>query len=127
MASAVLDASAVLALLRQEPGSERVAEVIPEALISTVNVCEVIAKLVERGATPGQAEEIVKSLPCEPVDFTLVHAFQAGVMRAETKSAGLSLGDRACLSLAMQEKLPAITADRRWLETNLSVDIQTIR
>jgi PIN domain nuclease of toxin-antitoxin system len=45
----VLDASAVLALLKQETGSEQVATYIPQAAISSVNYSEVVAKLADAG------------------------------------------------------------------------------
>ncbi len=60
MSDPVLDASAVLALLNQEPGHEQVLAVLPAASIGTVNLTEVISKLCERGVPPGAALEAVQ-------------------------------------------------------------------
>lgn len=122
-----MDASAILALLRKEEGSEFVAQMIGESIVSTVNFSEVVAKLVERLVPPDDAEDIVRLLPCLPVEFSLAHAAIAGKLRAQTRASGLSLGDRACLALAQHQGLAAITADRRWLDVGLDIDIRVIR
>lgn len=127
MAEAVLDASAILALIRQEPGAETVADVIGKCIASTVNGCEAVAKLVERGVPPETAEDIVFSLPFEMVDFDRRLAAAAGRMWLRGSEAGLSLGDRACLALAEATRLPAITADKQWRHFRSTVEIRYIR
>lgn len=122
-----MDASAILALLRKEEGSEVVAQMISESIVSTVIFSEVVAKLVERLVPPDDAEDIVRLLPCQPVAFSLTHAALAGKLRGQTRAAGLSLGDRACLALAQHQGLAAITADHRWLDAGLDIDIRVIR
>jgi PIN domain nuclease of toxin-antitoxin system len=114
MSDAVLDASAVLALLRAEPGADKVAAALPGALLSTVNLAEIVSKLCERGMSAAQARYAVEALGVEIIDFDTTQACLAGDLRKSTKSAGLSLGDRACLALSRHRNLPALTADSAW-------------
>ncbi|MDE0060772.1 MAG: type II toxin-antitoxin system VapC family toxin [Defluviicoccus sp.] len=127
MAEAVLDASAVLALLHGEPGGETVRSVLPHSVISTVNLSEVIAELVENGIDGAMAVRLTEAQPFRPMDHTLNLARIAGTLRAETRSAGLSLGDRACLALALDLGLPVFTADRAWRELPLDIEVRSIR
>jgi ribonuclease VapC len=127
MASAVLDASAVLAHIGGEQGSSAVAQVAAEALISAVNLADVYSKLVERGLTADQADAIIYRYGFEIVPFDEELARQTGVLRSATRKLGLSLGDRACLALAQRENLPAFTADKTWAKLNLGIDIKVVR
>lgn len=110
----VLDSSAVLALIFNEPGAETVKSTLPDALLSTVNLAEVITKLVEKGLPANVARAAVEAIGAEIVDFETEQAYLTGELRAVTRSAGLSIGDRACLALARQRNAPALTADRAW-------------
>lgn len=116
MSDAVLDSSAVLALLLAEDGAAIVTEALPGALFSTVNLAEVVAKLVERGMPSGEAREAMAATGVEFVDFDADQACLSGELRAATRSHGLSLGDRACLALARVRGLPAVTADAAWAQ-----------
>jgi ribonuclease VapC len=127
MASAILDSSAVLAVLNAEPGAEVVAPLLADALISTVNYSEVIAKLVERGGTGAEALAALRSIALVTADFDLGLARRTGTLRTETMRRGLSLGDRACLALAEREMLPAVTADRSWIGAAANINIRLIR
>jgi PIN domain nuclease of toxin-antitoxin system len=127
MASAVLDASAVLAHIRAEQGSDPVADIAADALMSTVNLAEVFSKLVERGLTVEQADAIVLRYGIEIVPFDEELARRAGALRPATRTLGLSLGDRACLALAQRESLPAITTDRNWTKLALGIEIRVAR
>ena len=127
MPDAVLDASAVLALLHREPGGETVRPVLPDCAISTVNLSEVIAKLVENGTEAAAAVRLTEAQPFQPVDHTLALAQLTGTLRAATRHAGLSLGDRACLALALALDLPVFTTDRAWRDLPLDVDVRLIR
>jgi ribonuclease VapC len=118
MSDAVLDSSAVLALLLAEPGADVVRTALPGAFISTVNFAEIVSKLCERGMPADQARTAVETIGIDVVAFDIEQALVTGDLRNRTRSAGLSLGDRACLALASQRKLPAITADTAW--TSLS-------
>lgn len=127
MNSAVLDASAILALLNQEPGADVVAAVIGRSLVSAVNVSEVLAKMVDNGGTGDQAMQVIAALPCSVVAFDEALAHAAGRLRAATRSSGLSLGDRACLALAEATGLPALTTDRAWSRLSLGIVVRLIR
>ena len=127
MASAVLDSSAVLAVLNGEPGVDKIAEVLTDALLSTVNYAEVVAKLVERGTSLVEAKTALQSIALTTVDFDIALAQRTGELRAETRKRGLSLGDRACLSLAEREGVPAVTADGSWVGAISGVEIQLFR
>ena len=117
----VLDASALLCLLNDEGCADRVEAALGDAVISTVNFSEVVATIVERGGTAELAAAMLDPLHLEIVDFDRSQAVSAGELRAATRSAGLSFGDRACLALARSRRQTVLTADRAW--TNLAVDL----
>lgn len=114
-----LDASALIGLLRGEPGADRVEAVLSDAVISSVNYSEVVAKIVERGGTAELAASILDPLYLDVVEFDRPQAVEAGRLRALTRRAGLSLGDRACLALAATRGVTVLTADRAWAELAL--------
>jgi PIN domain nuclease of toxin-antitoxin system len=123
----VLDSSAILAHLNGEPGAERVAEHLGDALISAVNLAEIVTKLVERGASLALIRPALSRYGLAVVPFDEDLAERSGALRAKTKAFGLSLGDRACLALADRSKLPVLTADRMWKELGLSLDVRILR
>jgi len=124
----VLDASALLALLNGEPGAEKLTpQLLSTAASSTVNLAEVQAKLVDRGLDPADAWEATLAPVRDAVDFTSEHARIAGTLIAQTRSLGLSLGDRACLALALSLKAPVYTADKSWKNLKLGVRVHVIR
>jgi PIN domain nuclease of toxin-antitoxin system len=127
MAEAVLDASAILALLRHEPGAEQVAALIRGALVSVVNEAEVVGRLISGGQPPQQALDIVGSLPYELVELDRALARQAGAWWGVTKPYGLSLADRCCLALAERERLPVLTSDAKWTELPINVEVRLFR
>jgi ribonuclease VapC len=111
----VLDASAVLALLNEETGTEVVEEALPGALIGAVNLSEVLSKLAEFGMSNDDAWSAITGLGLEIVAFDVETARIAASLRRATRSYGLSLGDRACLALGVQRGALVLTADRAWL------------
>jgi ribonuclease VapC len=124
----VLDASALLAILNQEPGAERMTpELLSAAATSTVNLAEVHGKLVGRGLNADEAWEATLSPIREAVAFTSEHARLTGDLAVQTRALGLSLGDRACLALGLALKAPVYTADRSWKKLKVSVRIHVIR
>ena len=129
MGDVVLDASAVLCLLKDEVGAPRVKAALPTASISAVNLAEVVAKLTEAGGSMEQVAAIVSTLNLAVVPFDAEQALACGFLRAATKAQGLSLGDRACLALARQRSATALTADRAWrsLPPDLGISIELIR
>ena len=128
MSSIVLDASALLALLNQEPGAENLPpERLAQATISAVNLAEAHTKLVREGIDPDEAWEDVMGPIQECAPFTAEQAKIAGSLTAQTRSLGLSLGDRACLALGLKLKAPVYTTDRAWKSLKLGVRIHVIR
>lgn len=125
--SVVLDSSAMLAVLQDEPGAELVAPLIATAMISAVNFAEIIAKLIAGGGDPATVREDLGSIAINVVDFTRDLAEEAGALITQTKARGLSLGDRACLALARRENLPVMTADKAWASVNVGVQVELIR
>lgn len=125
MADSVLDASAVLAYLRQEPGAEIVAKILkPEACaISAVNFSEVAAKFAERGMPEEAIRETLLSLILDVVPFDRGLALEAGALRPLTINPGLSLGDRACVALGQRLQLPIMTTERSWSLLKLDVPV----
>jgi PIN domain nuclease of toxin-antitoxin system len=123
---AVLDASALLALLNEETGSETVAAVVSKAVISSVNLSEVVAKLADHGMDEKDVRGLIDGLGLTVVPFDEEQACAAGLMRPATRRAGLSLGDRACLALARLRRAPAYTTDRSWKAT-VGVKVHPIR
>ena len=125
----ILDASAVLAFLFRETGQDRVTEaLLADPRMSTINLAEVVAKYVQRGAI-AEAGRLRDELPVTfvPVDEDL--AVQAALMLTATKRHGLSLAGRICLALGRRMGLPVLTADRAWLEVAgpLGVTVEVIR
>lgn len=123
----MLDASALLALLNEEPGNEVVAESLPGALISAVNLSEVAAKLVEAGMPEDAVRSAIRDFGIEIRAFDSEAAYLAGALRTQTRKLRLSLGDRACVALGMQLSSPVLTADRNWKKLDLGVEVRVIR
>jgi len=123
----VLDASAMLALLNQEPGMEQVAAVLGESCMGTVNYCEVLGKLIDAGLPEEDARESVELLNVEVIPFDTDMARLAAVLRPTTKTLGLSLGDRSCLALALSRRNVVLTAERAWAKLKIGVKVELIR
>lgn len=127
MAEWVLDASAVLALMRAEPGADRVVEALPTALMSSVNAAEVVTKLIREGAQPEAARLAMVRFGCPILPLDAELGLRAGTLASTTSSHGLSLGDRCCLALAEREEAPALTTDRSWIGLGLPIEVVMIR
>ena len=129
MSAYVLDTSAFLAYLWREPGGDQIAKVLYEetAVMSAVNVAEVIAKVINRGLPVTSAEEFLMTLDFEHVAFDTNMALRTALLQPVTSPRGLSLGDRACLALAQSRNAVALTADKSWLALDIGVRIDCIR
>jgi PIN domain nuclease of toxin-antitoxin system len=123
----VLDASAVLALIHDEPGAEQVEAVLGDAVMSAVNWAEVAGLLDARGLPAAPLRETVEALGIELRGFGREDADETGALYAATRNAGLSLADRACLALARMLEAPALTADRAWLDLDVGVEVRWVR
>jgi len=110
----VLDSTALIALLQWEPGYQRVAELLDRSVVSAVNLAEIVNKLVERGATGETAKQSLVQLELTVTDWSEDMAYGSAEFTRFNKSHGLSLGDRACLTLAKQLHAAAVTSDRTW-------------
>jgi len=110
----VLDASALIAVIFREAGSDVVEPVLKRAAMSAVNLSEVAAKLIDRGYTIADAQASVQAFQLDVRPFDNGQALAAASLRATTRSRGLSLGDRACLALAESLNATVLTADRAW-------------
>lgn len=123
----VLDTSAIMAIIRGEAGRERVMRALGDAIVSTVNAAEVFGNLVMRGMPVALAKAEFDGLRVPTVPFGDDHAVEAGNLRRFSHHLQLSLADRACLALAKLRGLPVLTADRKWSELNIGVEIRQIR
>ena len=127
MSRTVLDASAILALIHREPGADVVVEALPNAAVSTVNLAEVVARLSDRKIPDDAIRVTMAALGLVIIEFDEQQAFAAGALRRATRHVGLSLGDWACLALAMRLHAPAVTADRSWATLGIGVEVRLIR
>ena len=123
----VLDASAVLAWLFGELGSEIVDPMLAGAVLSTVNLAEVWQKLDDRGADADRTLRRLRLLGLRTQPFSDDDAARAAGLWRTGRRVGLSLGDRCCLALASRLRVPAVTADRSWGEIDLPVEVRVIR
>lgn len=122
-----LDASALLAFLLRERGHERVGALLNEACMSTVNFSEVLGRFARAGQDVGLIAQKLLEAPVELVAFSTQQAAIAAALVPETHANGLSLGDRACLALARERGIRAVTADASWERLKLSIGIEAIR
>jgi ribonuclease VapC len=123
----VLDASALLAMLHAEPGGDLVRGLLQTASISTVNWSEVIQKALDRDVEVQGLRQELEALGLRILPLTADQAERTAFLRAETRHLGLSLGDRACLALAAELGLPAVTADRAWQDLSIGIEIRVAR
>ncbi len=114
-------------MIRGEPGAEVAAEVLFGAVISAVNLSETVAKLADVGMDAETVDAVLAPLHLTVVPFGAAEARAAGLMRPETRSAGLSLGDRACLAVARRRNAVAVTTDRAWARVVPQVSVRLVR
>lgn len=122
-----LDASALLAFLFAEPGQEHVGAVLDQSCMSAVNLAEVASRFARDGHDPGALLARIAGAGIEIVAFLEEDAALVAALSSLTQVQGLSLGDRACLALAIARDIPAMTADRAWTRLEIAVPIQCIR
>ena len=123
----VLDASALLCLLNDEPGADRVMDVLTQCVVGTTNLAEVVSKLRERGLSLDDVREALGGLHLDVRPLSSAQALIIGDLRPATKSLGLSLGDRACLALAMDLQAEMLTTDRDLASADVGVTITNVR
>lgn len=123
----VLDASALLALLFRETGHQLVAEKLGASCISAVNLAEVLGRFSRDGHDPRVVFEQLMQSPVQVVPFLPEDAALTAALVPAASPLGLSLGDRACLALALVRKIPVYTADRMWAKLDIEIEIRIIR
>jgi ribonuclease VapC len=123
----VLDASALLAYLQDEPGEEMVRAVLADSSIPSVNWAEVVQKVLAAGIDINKVRQSLQAMGLVIELFTPEDGEMAGKLWSQTRSNGLSLGDRACLALGMRLEATVLTGDRAWESLMVSVDVQLIR
>ena len=119
MSDVVLDASAVLAMLRDEPGGDTVADFIGRAAISAVNLQEVAKEMLREGASIAAARLILEELELELHPHDANAAYDSAGLYEHTKQHGRGLGDRSCMALGLRLGVPVLTADQEWKRVKL--------
>lgn len=126
MTMAVLDASAVIALLKGERGASKVAGVVASAAVGVFNQAEVVSHFVHLGAPEQEVRTMLSALPYAVIAADEELGWQAGLLRTATSASGLSLGDRFCLARARRLDVPAYTADKAWRDVASAAGVKVI-
>ena len=127
MAGYVIDASALLAILRDEAGADAAVARLPGAAMSAVNVSEALMRGMEKGLPLDLMEQLLAAQQVRVVAFDGKLAAAATMLRPETRHAGLSFADRACIATATAAGATVVTADRVWSTLDLPCKIELIR
>jgi ribonuclease VapC len=125
--ASILDASALIALLHAEPGSDAVLNAIADgAAMSVVNWAETLSKVAADGDDPQTVATALDGMFTRE-QLTDVDCIEIARLRPLTRRRGLSLADRACLALGARLGIPVLTADRDWADLNIGITVQLIR
>jgi ribonuclease VapC len=124
---AILDASALIAFLRNERGAEKVTAVVARSCISSVNLAETLSKMIEYGKPLEEVAYQIERLRIPVIPFDAEQARIAASLWKPTRAVGMALGDRACLALALKAGVPAMTAEKDWVKVDVGVKVELIR
>ncbi len=123
----ILDASALLCLLNDEPGADRVATALTRSVIGATNLGEVVSKLRERGLSLAEVQEALGGLHLDVRPLSATQAMTIGDLRPATRALGLSLGDRACLALAIELGAELYTTDAALARAEVAIPVTNVR
>ena len=128
MSDVVLDASAVLAMLRGEPGGDTVADHIGREAIAAVNLQEVAKEMLREGAAIEAIRSVFDELGLDVHPYDREAAYAAASLYEQTRQHGRGLGDRSCMALGLQLAIPVLTADRVWTKIEVKgLAVQQLR
>ena len=128
MSKVVLDASALLALIKNETGGDIIERLLGNIVMSSVNISEVAAILLNSSMSLEECKDVIEPFVDSIIAFDSELSFITASLRQTTKHKGLSLGDRACIALGIKLQAPIYTADKIWAELNINkADIKLIR
>lgn len=123
----ILDASAVLAWLREESGASLVSDMLQEGAMTAANLAELLSKLVDLGFSEKDRRAILEALNMDVLPVDAEMAWAAASLRASSKHLGLSLGDRMCLAAGIIHHSPVVTAEHAWCKLDLPIEVIMVR
>ncbi len=129
MIKILLDSSAIIAVVKQEVGYQKIEDLIPYTGLSLVKCCEIVSSLINLGFNKQEIGDILNDLTLNKIPYTEEIAIEAGLLRTSTKHLGLSLGDRACIATAIKMNLVDIyTTDKAWKNLEgMNININLLR
>jgi PIN domain nuclease of toxin-antitoxin system len=125
--TAVFDSSAVLAVVFDEPGAGAIVPRRVGACTSTVTLSECLSKMLDRGFSQDTAQETLQDFGLNVVAFDDAQVWRAGALRSRYRRKNLSFADCACLALAAETGLPALTGDRLWAQLDHGIPVEVFR
>jgi ribonuclease VapC len=123
----VVDASALLCVLFDEPGSEAVRPLLRGSIMSAVNYSETLSKIHDKGGNAAAVQTQIERLEITMVPFDAKFAILAANLRPTTRAMQFSFADRACLALAASRKMAVLTADKDWSKLDLGIEVRQFR
>ena len=123
----VLDSSAILAVIRKEKGHEVVISRLGSAMVSTVNLCEVLYKSTAKEADFEMTRWILGQMPVRSIEFDMEQAAIAAKIDSVTEGRSVSLADKACLALGIAKNVPVLTSDKVWADLGVEAEVELFR
>lgn len=127
MNKSVLDASAIIAVIRRETGHEAVLKYLPEGVISAVSISEVLSCARKAGADIKMVQSFLDRLGLGCLPFDGNQAAIASSVLDENSMSELKFADRACMALAIDRSLPVVTGNADWLSVDVGLEVINFR